>query len=266
MQTKHPDLVTDVRGKGLMIGVEFATDEVAELTVAVMLTRGMCAAYTLNNPRVIRLEPPLIISEDEVRTAVEILDEALTDTSELLRRCADPGRPPAEARAAHGGTWSVGGDCRVARTVRRGEGRGGRPAAARAEDVAIAVKNAPVTAVTAGVNTVTGGDCGWDKHLAVVCEGGVISDRAGGAFTTGNTINVSTGFEDYFCSHPVFSKHEWHHSRQWAIFGPVGFPVLYGANYALSQAFTGGQCGNVFEWDAGFHAGGYDCNGFDDCG
>ena len=31
---------------------------------------GMCAAYTLNNPRVIRLEPPLIISEDEVRMAV----------------------------------------------------------------------------------------------------------------------------------------------------------------------------------------------------
>jgi putrescine aminotransferase len=44
----------------------------------------MCAAYTLNNPRVIRLEPPLIISENEVRTAVEIMDRSLTEASELL--------------------------------------------------------------------------------------------------------------------------------------------------------------------------------------
>ena len=84
MQSRHPDLVVDVRGRGLMIGVEFAMDEVAELTVIQMLQRGMCAAFTLNNPRVIRLEPPLIISEDEVRTAVGILDEALTATAALL--------------------------------------------------------------------------------------------------------------------------------------------------------------------------------------
>ena len=84
VQTKHRDLVADVRGKGLMIGVEFTMDEAGELTIAQMLKHGMCAAYTLNNPRVIRFEPPLIISEDEVRGAVEILDRAVTDISELL--------------------------------------------------------------------------------------------------------------------------------------------------------------------------------------
>ncbi len=84
MQAEHRDLVVDVRGRGLMIGVEFAEDEVAELTVMQMLKHGMCAAFTLNNPRVIRLEPPLIISEDEVRTAVEILDRSLTETTELM--------------------------------------------------------------------------------------------------------------------------------------------------------------------------------------
>jgi putrescine aminotransferase len=67
-----------------MIGVEFATDEIAEMTVAHMLGRGMCAAFTLNNASVIRLEPPLIITEDEVRTAVSIIDEALTATAERL--------------------------------------------------------------------------------------------------------------------------------------------------------------------------------------
>lgn len=76
-----------------MPGVEFAMDEVAELTVGQMLKHGMCAAFTLNNPRVIRLEPPLIISDDEVRKAVEILDEAITETSELLAMLASGSRP-----------------------------------------------------------------------------------------------------------------------------------------------------------------------------
>jgi putrescine aminotransferase len=67
-----------------MIGVELATDEVAELTVMQMLEQGMCAAFTLNNPRVVRLEPPLIIGEDEVRAAVEILNRSLIDAAEVV--------------------------------------------------------------------------------------------------------------------------------------------------------------------------------------
>jgi putrescine aminotransferase len=84
LRAEHPDLVADVRGRGLMIGVEFTTDEIAELTVMQMLRHGMCAAFTLNNPRVVRLEPPLIIGEDEVRMAVEILERSLTEAAHLL--------------------------------------------------------------------------------------------------------------------------------------------------------------------------------------
>jgi len=84
MAAKHGDLVSEVRGRGLMLGVEFRLDEVGELTIAQMLKLGMCAAYTLNNPRVIRLEPPLIITEVQIDFAVSTLDQALTETSELL--------------------------------------------------------------------------------------------------------------------------------------------------------------------------------------
>jgi putrescine aminotransferase len=84
LQEDNADLVSDVRGRGLMIGVEFALDDIAEATIGQMLLRGMCAAFTLNNPRVIRLEPPLIISEDQVREAVAILGEAIKGTRELL--------------------------------------------------------------------------------------------------------------------------------------------------------------------------------------
>ncbi|HVL39559.1 MAG TPA: aspartate aminotransferase family protein [Fimbriimonadaceae bacterium] len=82
--SRHTDLVAQARGRGLMIGVEFTMDEVGELTIAQMLKRGMCAAYTLNNPRVIRFEPPLIITWEDVDFACRVFGEALTETSDLL--------------------------------------------------------------------------------------------------------------------------------------------------------------------------------------
>lgn len=84
VQSRHSDLIGEVRGRGLMIGVEFTMDEVGELTVAQMLMRGLCAAYTLNNPRVMRFEPPLIINEEQIQFAVETFEVAVTETSELL--------------------------------------------------------------------------------------------------------------------------------------------------------------------------------------
>lgn len=84
VQSRQSDLIGEVRGRGLMIGVEFTMDEVGELTVAQMLMRGLCAAYTLNNPRVMRFEPPLIINEEQIQFAVETFEVAVTETSELL--------------------------------------------------------------------------------------------------------------------------------------------------------------------------------------
>lgn len=88
LQKRNADLIGEVRGKGLMVGVEFTMDEVGELTVAQLLKRGLCVAYALNNPRVLRFEPPLIITEEEVAFAVETLDSALQETKELLASIA----------------------------------------------------------------------------------------------------------------------------------------------------------------------------------
>lgn len=86
--SRHADLVTEVRGRGLMVGVEFSLDEVGELAVAQMLMRGLCVAYALNNPRVLRFEPPLIISEEQIEFAVRTFDQALTETSSVLAMLA----------------------------------------------------------------------------------------------------------------------------------------------------------------------------------
>lgn len=87
----QPDLLADVRGIGLMLGVEFTMDEVAELVIAHMLKRGVIAAYTLNNPKVIRFEPPLIISEAEVDRAVNAFGEAIEETASLLEAVESAG-------------------------------------------------------------------------------------------------------------------------------------------------------------------------------
>ncbi|MDQ2986757.1 MAG: aspartate aminotransferase family protein [Armatimonadota bacterium] len=79
-----PDIFAEVRGVGLMIGVEFAMDDVGELTIAAMVKRGVVAAYTLNNPRVIRFEPPLIMTREQADTAVTVFEESVEETQTLL--------------------------------------------------------------------------------------------------------------------------------------------------------------------------------------
>lgn len=81
---KHSNWVKEVRGRGLMVGFEFQEDEVGELVVAQLLKYGVCVAYALNNPRVLRFEPPLIITSGEVEFAVNAVDQALVDTGEML--------------------------------------------------------------------------------------------------------------------------------------------------------------------------------------
>ena len=84
VREKHPKALQDVRGMGLMIGVEFTHEDVGELVIGGLARRGVIAAYALNNPKVIRFEPPLIITEDEMDKVVAAFDEAITEAQEML--------------------------------------------------------------------------------------------------------------------------------------------------------------------------------------
>lgn len=85
VQAKHPDALADVRGLGLMIGAEFTHEDIGELVIGGLARRGVIAAYTLNNPKVIRFEPPLIIDEDQLDVVAEIFDESIAEATELLK-------------------------------------------------------------------------------------------------------------------------------------------------------------------------------------
>jgi putrescine aminotransferase len=83
-QQKYPHCVKEIRGRGLMIGVEFTHEDIAGLAIAGLAQRQVLVAYSLNNARVTRFEPPLNISDAQVEWAARAFEESLAQTSELV--------------------------------------------------------------------------------------------------------------------------------------------------------------------------------------
>ena len=73
LQEKYPDKVTDVRGLGLMLGMEVASE--GKPIVESCLANNVIVNCTAGN--VIRIVPPLIISKEEIDIVVAALDKAL---------------------------------------------------------------------------------------------------------------------------------------------------------------------------------------------
>jgi acetylornithine/N-succinyldiaminopimelate aminotransferase len=72
IKDRHPSIIEDVRGEGLLLGVKAKvpnTDLVAALRDQKMLTVGA-------GDNVVRLLPPLIISEEEARDGLARLEKA----------------------------------------------------------------------------------------------------------------------------------------------------------------------------------------------
>lgn len=81
---EFPEVVKDVRGRGLLVGVEFADSDVGGLVISGLLQHGILAAFAINNREVLRLEPPAVITEAEVDRVCNGLRAALGHTAELL--------------------------------------------------------------------------------------------------------------------------------------------------------------------------------------
>jgi len=96
LKEKHK-MIKEVRGKGLLIGIEFeeatsglmktlslgvmnafSKEFLAALVAGELLDKHkIITAYTLNNPNVIRIEPPLNISYEDIDYALDSFDEVL---------------------------------------------------------------------------------------------------------------------------------------------------------------------------------------------
>jgi len=84
IQSEYPKLIAEIRGLGLMIGIEFNDADVAKVVISTMAYGGVLAAYTLNNPKVIRIEPPLIITKAQIDTVLTSISTGVAQAIELL--------------------------------------------------------------------------------------------------------------------------------------------------------------------------------------
>lgn len=79
LKDEYPDVVEDVRGKGLLIGMKLKKPALDVRKMA--LAKGLLAGSAGDN--VLRMAPPLIITEEHVREAVNILGECFKDARKL---------------------------------------------------------------------------------------------------------------------------------------------------------------------------------------
>jgi 4-aminobutyrate aminotransferase len=81
--TKKHKIVGDVRGRGLMIGVEIVKDQqtkeygAAERDRIVELAFDRGILFLGCGPSTIRIAPPLVVSRDEAEAAIDVLDECI---------------------------------------------------------------------------------------------------------------------------------------------------------------------------------------------
>jgi putrescine aminotransferase len=74
-------ILTDVRGLGLLIGLEYQSAEMGWAVSKGLFKRGIMTGGTLNNAKVNRIEPPGIISYETLDIIIEKLDETLAEVT-----------------------------------------------------------------------------------------------------------------------------------------------------------------------------------------
>jgi 4-aminobutyrate aminotransferase len=72
---RFPKLVRDVRGKGLMIGIQFDSGDTADAVQMQAFERGLLVLEAGED--CVRLSPPLVVSQAEAATAVRIFTESV---------------------------------------------------------------------------------------------------------------------------------------------------------------------------------------------
>ncbi len=84
LQQTQP-LIGEVRGRGLMVGVELVADQATKAygTAAAAFTRQYCLEHNLligvggNFGSVLRIQPPLVIDDAQLDTVVATIEKAL---------------------------------------------------------------------------------------------------------------------------------------------------------------------------------------------
>ncbi len=89
LQVNYERIIRRARGKGLLLGLEFANREIGYRVVSGLFRRGVLVAGTLTNSKVVRFEPALNISDaliDEVLDALEDTLKEIDQSTPVIER------------------------------------------------------------------------------------------------------------------------------------------------------------------------------------
>jgi putrescine aminotransferase len=75
LKEKFPNIIQGIRGRGLLLGMEFPNDEIGYKVASGLFSRGVLTAGTLTNAQTIRIEPALNIPYELIDTMLERLEE-----------------------------------------------------------------------------------------------------------------------------------------------------------------------------------------------
>ena len=81
---RYPQIYESVTGKGLLIGMHFQTPEIGYKVAAGLFKRGVLVAGTLISAQTIRIEPPLVITIEQLDTVLNRLEDTLKEVEKTM--------------------------------------------------------------------------------------------------------------------------------------------------------------------------------------
>jgi len=94
-----PGLVADVRGRGLLIGMDFVSSDLAVEFLMELIARRVVPSYSLNRYNVLRLTPPATLTAQDMADLQEALTGAAREVGRRRARASRvPARPSSPAR------------------------------------------------------------------------------------------------------------------------------------------------------------------------
>jgi putrescine aminotransferase len=84
LAAQYPDVLDRITGRGLLIGMHFRNAEVGYKVAAGLFKRGVLVAGTLTSAHTVRIEPPLIISYEQIDAVLNRLSDTLAEVGKAL--------------------------------------------------------------------------------------------------------------------------------------------------------------------------------------
>jgi len=84
LAAQYPKIYHEITGRGLLIGMHFNNAEVGYKVAAGLFKRGVLVAGTLTSAQTVRIEPPLVISYEQIDSVLNRLSDTLSEVNKSL--------------------------------------------------------------------------------------------------------------------------------------------------------------------------------------